>query len=344
MIVNILGAVVLLLTVILIHELGHFTAAKSVGMPVKRFSIGFGRKVCGFTWRGTEFQFGWLPLGGFVQLETEGDDYAAFIRHPQWKRLIYFAGGVIFNLLFAAALITNIHLELRRVMREAPVVVAVDQGGPCAGVLQVGDQLQQIGGRLLVGTKGLPLALVTPQLEPGAPTEILVVREGRKVILEVKTGLQRGGPYLGLVAAKKASGSVLGDMRRSLEGGVRGTWSLFAATWKGIGHLLVGQRSEGTKVAGPIQIGAAAYKAMNTGVIALLSIGAAISVGLAVMNLLPFPGLDGWFVGLAVFGMLRRKDVSENFMRKTIRFGYLFLFVIGAVVIAADLFQVTKGH
>lgn len=93
-------AVALLLgLVILIHELGHFLAAKAVGLPVARFSLGFGPVLCSRTWGGTRCCLSAVPFGGYVLLALAGEkDYLAL---PLWRRIAFSLAGPVANLLFA---------------------------------------------------------------------------------------------------------------------------------------------------------------------------------------------------------------------------------------------------
>jgi len=100
------------------HELGHFVAAKSVGIHVNVFSIGFGRRVLGFKWRGTDYRLSLLPFGGYVQMagadpfgyadaEEEPDDPAtSFQNQAVWRRLTALAAGPAFNLLLPIGVFT----------------------------------------------------------------------------------------------------------------------------------------------------------------------------------------------------------------------------------------------
>ena len=84
---------------ILLHEMGHFIAAKGVGIPVVRFSIGFGRRLWGFKYNNTEYRLSWIPCGGYVLLDV-GDEQAYFAL-PLRKRLVFFLGGPAANVLGA---------------------------------------------------------------------------------------------------------------------------------------------------------------------------------------------------------------------------------------------------
>ncbi|HEX4629249.1 MAG TPA: site-2 protease family protein, partial [Gemmatimonadales bacterium] len=121
-----IGAVVVVLGVLIfVHEMGHFVAAKAVGIQVLRFSLGFGRPLVSWRRGETEYWISWLPLGGYVKmagLEDEGiagsleggkadvavDPARAFDRQPVLKRTIVILAGVSMNVMFAFLVYTGI--------------------------------------------------------------------------------------------------------------------------------------------------------------------------------------------------------------------------------------------
>ena len=102
-----IGVVAALGGLIFVHELGHFLVAKRMGMPVEVFSLGFGPRLVGFKWRETDVRLSALPLGGYVKLlgfnpeDPDAEDPYGFQHQPIWKRQLFFAGGIIFNVLTA---------------------------------------------------------------------------------------------------------------------------------------------------------------------------------------------------------------------------------------------------
>lgn len=109
-----LKVIVLLGTLVLIHEFGHFIVAKAFGMKVLKFSIGFGPKILQKQGKETEYSIRALPLGGFVQLEGEeenSDDPKAFMNQPAWKRILVLLAGVTINILFALLIYIGINMN-----------------------------------------------------------------------------------------------------------------------------------------------------------------------------------------------------------------------------------------
>ena len=99
---NILETIVLLSVLVLFHELGHFLAARAVGIPISQFAVGLGPKLWSRRWGSTTFSFRALPLGGFV--EPQVDSFESLQAIPLWRRLAFYVAGPIANLLVALPL------------------------------------------------------------------------------------------------------------------------------------------------------------------------------------------------------------------------------------------------
>jgi len=119
---NFLAAIALISILILIHEFGHFIVAKACGVHCEVFSIGFGRRLFGFTYGGTEYRVALLPFGGYVRFKgsdvfgdrpedyTPEEDDDAFLRKPVWQRLLIVAAGPVFNLLLPVVVFTLVFI------------------------------------------------------------------------------------------------------------------------------------------------------------------------------------------------------------------------------------------
>ncbi len=137
---TILATIVVLGVLIFIHELGHFMAAKSVGVEVQRFSIGLPPRMFGFRKGETEYVIGWVPLGGYVKMGGMGDEVmerleggaeqprqpkpSDFDGKPLWARAWVISAGVIMNMLFAFV----VYAGLNAVYRDVSLVQAVQLG------------------------------------------------------------------------------------------------------------------------------------------------------------------------------------------------------------------------
>lgn len=160
---TVVGAVLVLGVMILVHEFGHFAAAKLLGVRVEVFSIGFGKRLFGFRRGETDYRISALPLGGYVKMTgvnavempeersevANGEDQGEFLHHPRWQRLIIAVAGPVANLVLAVGLLTavfTLHHEIPYGSERLAVVgwcvpgSAADQAG-----LKEGDQILQIG-------------------------------------------------------------------------------------------------------------------------------------------------------------------------------------------------------
>lgn len=146
--------IILLGVMILIHELGHFWAALSVGVKVETFSIGFGTRLFGFRRGDTDFRVSAIPFGGYVRMlgEQPGDENAAdprsFQAKPRWQRAIVIVAGPLMNVLLAIGLITGLYMYgfPKEVEASDAIISSVEANSPAAAAgLQSGDRIVQIG-------------------------------------------------------------------------------------------------------------------------------------------------------------------------------------------------------
>src|SRR5580692_6993451 len=141
---------------ILIHEFGHYAAAKFFGVRVEVFSIGFGKRLLGFTKGGTDYRISALPLGGYVKMSGENPmddrtgDPGEFLSHPRWHRFLIAIAGPIMNILLAIGLLIGVYMvhdEYPAVFDKPTVIVGIKPDSPAAkGGIQVNDRIIAIDG------------------------------------------------------------------------------------------------------------------------------------------------------------------------------------------------------
>lgn len=152
----IVSMVVVLGIMIVVHELGHFLAAKFFGVRVETFSVGFGKRLLGFRRGDTDYRISALPLGGYVKMagenpmESRTGDPGEFMSHPRWQRLIIGLAGPAMNILLAIGLLTGVfmfHYE-HPVFSDQPAVIGfvLDNSASEKAGLQAGDRIIKIGG------------------------------------------------------------------------------------------------------------------------------------------------------------------------------------------------------
>ena len=167
MLLTLVAFAVVIGVLIFVHELGHFIAAKAVGIQVVRFSIGFGAPIVSWRWGETEYRLAWVPLGGYVKmagLEDEGmagelegkidvpvDPERAFDRKPVWARVIVLIAGVAMNAILAFVIYTGIAVsigtpELATTQVDSVVVSDLPPGAEAVATLQFGDRVVRVNG------------------------------------------------------------------------------------------------------------------------------------------------------------------------------------------------------
>lgn len=190
--VNIWPVVILLGVMILIHELGHYWAALSVGIRVDTFSIGFGPRLFGFRRGETDFRISAIPLGGYVRMygELPGEENAAadprsFLGKARWQRAIVVAAGPVMNILLAIAIVTGLYMHSFRkeVDPQNPVITSVAPNSPAAKAgIQPGDRIIQVGSDSNPNWEDVENAAV---LSANHPLSVVVQRGGQTLHLTV---------------------------------------------------------------------------------------------------------------------------------------------------------------
>src|SRR5512142_1105504 len=113
---SLVSVVIVLGIMIVVHEFGHFAAAKFFGVRVETFSVGFGKRLLGFTRGETDYRISALPFGGYVKMagenpmETRTGDPGEFMSHPRWQRFIIAIAGPFMNIFLAIALLTGVYM------------------------------------------------------------------------------------------------------------------------------------------------------------------------------------------------------------------------------------------
>ena len=209
------GIVALLGLVIFVHEFGHFAVAKLLGMRVFVFSFGFGRRLLGFTWRETDYRLSLLPLGGYVRLEGEPEDFATgdpsqearalddgtlvsvenpdyFTNRPRWQRILVYLAGPLMNVVLTVGVLTAFFLMgAGAPAPRKPVVGSVQPGSPAAAAgLATGDLVESLDGRRVPDWDTLSALVV---VRPDTRYAVRVQRGGGAVQeLQVQAGSEPG--------------------------------------------------------------------------------------------------------------------------------------------------------
>lgn len=305
--------------VIFFHELGHMWMAKKSGVGVEEFSIGFGPKIYSWTMWQTSFSFRLLPLGGYVKLAgmenwLEGntdhpDQTSHFYNKPLIHRFGIIAAGPFMNILLAYLLFVGIifsvgipHLE--------PVIENVLPNSPAVHAgLQVNDRIVSVNDRAV---QDIGADIITPIKEAlDTPIKIGVERNGEQKILSIVPADMEANKTGRIGVQFKVSKKSV-SMVQSLQGGGK----MLIASIKNIGtsfKMIFSKQVSLSELSGPIGIIQMASVGFSHSIIDFLQVLALINVSLGVLNLLPFPVLDGGhIVFLLIEGLTKGRGVSKK--------------------------------
>ncbi len=347
-------AVLMIGGLIFVHELGHFLVAKRMGMPVEIFSMGFGPRLLGFKWRETDVRLSALPLGGYVKLhgfnpeDPEAEDPHGFLTQPAWKRQLFYAGGVLFNVLTALVLLTVVETDAARVTGGHPLpsplqVLDVVPGSPAdKGGVRRGDQIQALGELRFPGASDKE-AVAYIQAHPGQPIPVVVTREDRIQTLALVPEEVGGKGKLGIQLASSQFAfdrrpMRLSDLGTGALGAVKVTFAMGRQVLEGFVKLFT-FRANVKELGGPIAIARMGNAAAKAGWMVYLQMTALISMNLAIPNLLPIPFLDGGHMALLAFEKARGKDLSVVAKERILTGGFFLLASLMMLVLAMDVWK-----
>ncbi len=324
---------------IFVHELGHFLTARACGIRVDEFALGFGPKLWRYRKGETTYALNLIPFGGYVKIFGENpnddsisgpDSSRSFVNKPKWQQILVLAAGVVFNFIFAWAI----------------VAIAFMSGVPASieSYSRYPDRLEN------------PRVVIT-YVEPGSPAEKSGLKAGEEVIgfnavedvqkyiseskgvdvkindktVAAKEGIVKGKYAIGIAMDKVATLQL--PVHLALFESARFSMHMIKAVAVGIYDLMIGifkGTSSLSSVTGPIGIAGLVGDAASLGFTYLLLFTALISINLGVLNLVPFPALDGGrILFVLIEAIIRRpiKPVVANYIN-AIGFSLLILLMI----------------
>ena len=337
----IVAAVLAVSLLIVIHEAGHFLAARRFGMRVERFSVGFGPVLFAFRRGGTEFAISALPLGGYVKIAGMGpgeaedaSDRALFANQAAWRRFLVILAGPAMNyvaaILIAWGLLASIGL---RAADPGTRLGAPVPGMPAeAAGLRPGDRVAAVAGKPVETWDALVGEL---QRHPGERIVLDVVRgEGgaaARLALPI-TPKDDGG--VGRIGVERGSVLVRMGAGEAAVEAVRRTNANAGAQLAAFGSLFTKRQ----RVEGPVGIARQLVRGARDGMEPFLGLVWTISVVLAILNLLPVPALDGGRLAFLAYEIVARRRVSEKVEGYVHFAGFVLLVgLILAVTVFGDL-------
>ncbi|MBU1700384.1 MAG: RIP metalloprotease RseP [Candidatus Eisenbacteria bacterium] len=346
----VLSLIVVIGLVVFVHELGHFLAAKAVGIRVERFSIGFPPKIVGKKFGDTEYCLSWIPLGGYVKMSGMIDESMdgetaitgapwEFQSKPTWAKTLAITGGVLMNFLFAFLIYTFV-IGVRGIGEAGPSIIGeIQPGYPAeAAGLQVKDEVVEIDGALISTWDELVESI---HAKPERSVQ-LKIRRGEE-IFDVELTPKRGTIPIGEDMVDVGLIGVSPDLMyrsasfgEAITAGYQSTIGAFRLVFLSIRLLVSGQASV-RDLSGPIGIAKMSAQAAKSGILSLLAFVAFISINIGFLNILPIPALDGGHLIVVLWEGITRKVISTKVKLIIQQVGVVIILALMVLIIVNDL-------
>jgi len=333
---TIVYAIIVFLLLIFVHELGHLISAKISGIRVKEFALGMGPRLFGWTRGETKYSFRAIPFGGYCLMEGEdedSDDPRAFGNKPARVRAFVLFSGSIMNILMAILLLSLLIFSMG-----VPTRVLADVGEESAAYasgLRPGDEIVSINGTNINEWDDIAAILgAIANEDPEAPITVKFLRDGSERTLGTHLYLDENGAYrLGI---SPEFGKSPAFFFKSFGYGARATFLMGKMMYEVLGDLFTGK--VGTdQLTGPVGIVVIVGDSARLGFGYLVQLTALISLNLGIINLLPFPALDG---GRLVFLLIRKvtgKAITDTIEGRVHLIGIIALFALMALITLQDI-------
>ncbi len=328
-----LVAILLFVVMIVIHEFGHFIAAKSLGVRVNEFSVGFGPALFKKQGKETLYAVRAVPFGGYCAMEGEDEgsnDPKAFCNKSAWRRLVIIVAGAFFNLVFGLIIVMMILAPANRYI--TTTVEGFHDVSVSAESLQEGDKILKVGGRRIFSVNDLSYCLTNVNSDT---LEMQVLRDGTKQNIDVQFATEQmdGINFVTvdfyLETEQKTFGTFISQtFARTLSYG--------RIVWFSLIDLITGKYGI-SAMSGPVGVTAVLGEAARMGLQDLLPIIALITVNLGVFNLLPVPALDGGRAFFIFVEMIIRRKIPQKFESVVHAVGLILLLALIAVITIKDI-------
>jgi len=337
---------------VVLHELGHFAAAKAVGMRVEKFSLFFGPFLASFTRGETTYGIGPIPLGGYVKISgmNPAEDippehaHRAYYRQPVWKRIVVIVAGPLVNIVLAF-LILWILLWSIGTVEPVSRVDRVTPGSPAAVALQPGDRILAVDGErgdfdALRDQIGSHTCVQDPPQDgcrAASPARITVERAGQTQTFSItpRYNARLEQTIVGFAPATR----VLPGPGPAAGASVDQMWLVTSRTAEVIGNLYKAeQRKQLSGVVGSYEV---TRQTIELDYVQAVFVLALISLSLGVINLLPFLPLDGGHIFWALAEKLSGRPISFRVMERASVVGIALVGILFFIGLQNDIGRLT---
>ena len=362
----------ILVVLVLVHELGHFLVAKRAGITVEEFGIGFPPRIASVMWRGTRYSVNWIPLGGFVRMLGEDGDVevkrlreqgltdvdveqamaGAFNRKPVWIRFVVLFAGVAMNFVLAASLFA-VAFSMPLQVGEGPLTITeIQPDSPAEDALQVGDVITGVDGRTFERSNDLTEYV---RDHGGQQVQLQVERDGEQIDVPVtprnvteEERAQGIGPtgFAYDPARIVEQPSVVDGPLDAVARGTGAAWTLAVQIPGGLADAvggLIGLNPGAPDARGPIGIAQETGRVLEAPLVSQLFFVGLLSINLAVLNVLPFPPLDGGRIAVVAIEAVRRRKLPAEREALIYLTGFAVLIALVILISIQDIQRLITG-
>jgi regulator of sigma E protease len=341
---TVLVAILGLIFLIIVHEVGHMLTAKALGVRVPEFGVGFGPPLFKKKIGKTTYSFRIILLGGFARMAGMGDGARGpdtFPAKALWRRALIIFAGPFANIVAAVAILAGVLMISGAVTGVKPEVREIEPGSMADRVgIQPGDRLVALDGERIKSWEGFTREVA--KRSPGEEISVTVERGATERTFTGELGADPAAPERALVGVRpevvktrygpfESIGMAVGQVVR-----VTGMLGVF------VGDLITGERSLYNNVTGPVGIASVGSTSVAQGFFPQLL--ALISLNLALFNLLPILPLDGGHLAIIAAEKVMGRPVSQETMGRIAALGIALVLMLFVFATYADLSKIFTGQ
>ncbi len=350
---TIIAFVLILGVLILVHELGHFITARKMGVDVEEFGIGFPPKMFSVKKGDVVYSINWIPIGGFVKIRGESggdaDDPKSFAGQMAWKKSLILSAGVLMNFFLAFVLLSigfffglpqsiNQDTPMDRVSDRAVVIAEVLEESPADLVgIEMGDKILTINDQNFLDSDA-----VYEEVVENIDSEIIILvdRRGEQIEFKVTPAQLEGYDHQLLGISMLDTGVIKYNIFESIWRGLSTTGILIWRVLEAFGLIIASLFTGGelaNEVSGPVGVAVITGQVVKMGWLQVLQFAAILSINLGIINILPFPALDGGRLLFILAEAATRKKLSEKIENIIHNSGFILLLVLLVFVTFRDI-------
>jgi len=342
---------------IILHEAGHFFAAKATGMRVERFFLFFPPKLVSFKRGETEYGIGAIPAGGFVKISgmnpdevlPEGEEHRGYYQQPVWKRIVVIGAGPAVNIVLAFAILFVLALGASD---PTQTVGEVLPKSPAASVLKPGDRIVAVDGKSYprLGTEGRLEKFYddvgshrcsgkpSDGCRAATPVVLRVERDGQLRTIPVRpeyeasAGRTRIGFSYGTAPANLGVGGAIDRAGNAI-------WLVTSKTVTVFANIFDSQQRK--EVSGVVGVSDVANQTIDVGTREALTLLAIVSLSLGLINLFPFLPLDGGHIFWSLVEKVRGQPVPYRVMERAGALGFVLVIMLFFLGLSNDIGRIT---